>query len=86
MAVPSHTQEEAARRDGEITRLSGQLSAGPDVDTLAWQYRNEANEAVILQLNQQVGLLGGHDGRAARRSACGVAPPRSGSSRALWVC
>lgn len=48
------SQEALARRDAETQRLSAQLAQGPDVDALAQRYRNDANEAVILQLNQQV--------------------------------
>lgn len=47
-------QNALARRDAEIARLSAQLAQGPDVEALAQRYRNDANEAVILQLNQQV--------------------------------
>lgn len=43
-------------RDAEVKRLAAASAEGPDVDRLAQQYRNDANEAVILQLNQQVGL------------------------------
>lgn len=57
-SCPIHTlsrpQDALARRDAEIQRLSAQLEQGPDVDALAQRYRNDANEAVILQLNQQV--------------------------------
>ncbi|GAB4818323.1 hypothetical protein N2152v2_005369 [Parachlorella kessleri] len=49
--------EDLKTRDLEVAQLTPQLSRGPDVDKLAWQYRNEANEAVILQLNQQVEAL-----------------------------
>lgn len=48
------SQEALARRDAEIQRLSAQLAQCPDVDALAQRYRNDANEEVILQLNQQV--------------------------------
>lgn len=41
------------RRDGEIQRLSTLLERVPGVDELAQRCRTEANEAVILQLNQQ---------------------------------
>ena len=50
-------QASLKRRDDEIARLAAQLAQGPDVDRLAQQYRNNANEAVILQLNQQVGWM-----------------------------
>ncbi|KAI7844734.1 hypothetical protein COHA_001619 [Chlorella ohadii] len=53
----AQAQEALARRDAEIQRLSAQLAQGPDVDALAQRYRNDANEAVILQLNQQVEAL-----------------------------
>ena len=49
-----YSQDALPRRDAEIQRLSAQLAQGPDVDALAQRYRNDANEAVILQLNQQV--------------------------------
>jgi len=52
-SLPCHSQESLAKRDAEIQRLSAALVQGPDVDRLAQQYRNDANEAVILQLNQQ---------------------------------
>lgn len=69
-AAPGCQQEELSHRDGEIQRLSSQLgSSGPDVDRLAWQYRNEANEAVILQLNQQVGCCARQLTRWSARSA-----------------
>ncbi|PRW50911.1 basal body [Chlorella sorokiniana] len=53
----AQAQDAMARRDVEIQRLSVQLAQGPDVDALAQRYRNDANEAVILQLNQQVEAL-----------------------------
>lgn len=51
-------QDALAQRDAEIERLSALVARGPDVDRLAQQYRTEANEAVILQLNQQARQLG----------------------------
>jgi hypothetical protein len=49
-------QDAVTRRDGEIQRLSVQLERGPDVDELAQRCRTEANEAVILHLNQQASM------------------------------
>lgn len=55
-STPLSLQETLALRDAEVKRLAAASAQGPDVDRLAQQYRNNANEAVILQLNQQVGL------------------------------
>lgn len=54
LICPAWLQEALELRDAEIQRLTAQVAKGPDVDQLAQQYRNDANEAVILQLNQQV--------------------------------
>ena len=45
------------RRDSEIGRLGAQVERGRDVDGLVMHHRNETNESIILQLNQQVGVL-----------------------------
>ncbi|KAL4853675.1 Centrosomal protein [Chlorella vulgaris] len=61
-------QDGLARREAEIARLSGLVAAGPDVDRLAQQHRTAANEAVVLQLNQQVELLTGELSELQRRA------------------
>lgn len=53
--LPHTPQDSLARRDAEVARLSGQLAQGADVEALAARARTDANEALILQLNQQVG-------------------------------
>ena len=50
-------QDGIRRRDAEITRLGAAGLAGCDVDALSLQYRSQAQEEMILQLNQQVGAL-----------------------------
>lgn len=51
-------QEAAARREAEAARLAAVISErGPDLDALTWRHRSEANEALILQLNEQVEAL-----------------------------
>mgnify|MGYP001810441121 CR=1 FL=1 len=62
----THTsgQEALAAREAEVARLSAATAAGPtDVDALAARCRTEANEALILQLSQQVGAGGEARGR-----------------------
>lgn len=49
-------QEGMRRRDAEIARLGNAAQAGCDVDALSLQYRSQAQEEMILQLNHQVGL------------------------------
>jgi hypothetical protein len=46
-----------ARREEEIARLGAQAAQGKDIDTAALQYRSEAQESIILQLNEQVDTL-----------------------------
>ena len=67
------------RRDAEIQRLSAQLAQGPDVDALAQRYRNDANEAVILQLNQQARRVGFAACTVSRRGRWRWRGGRSGS-------
>ncbi len=50
--MPDHLQEAIRRRDGEIVRLGQRAGAEPQA--LALAARNEANEAMILQLNSTV--------------------------------
>lgn len=65
---PPCSQDGLARREAEIARLSGLMAAGPDVDRMAQQHRTAANEAVVLQLNQQVELLTGELSELQRRA------------------
>lgn len=50
-------QEAVEKREAEIVRLGAEAGAGRDVDVTALQYRSEAQENLILQLNEQVRLL-----------------------------
>eukprot|EP00884_Botryococcus_braunii_P001453 jgi/Botrbrau1/11308/Bobra.0038s0069.1 len=61
-------QESIGLRDAEIQRLSRQLEAGPEVDRLHLAYRAEANEHIILQLNDQMQQLQS-DVEAAKKQA-----------------
>lgn len=47
--------ERLSKRELEIERLGNTVEKGRDLDRLNLEYRNEANESIILQLNQQVG-------------------------------
>lgn len=47
-------QEAVEKREAEIVRLGAEAGAGRDVDVTALQYRSEAQENLILQLNEQV--------------------------------
>lgn len=47
-------QEAVERREAEIVRLGAEAGAGRDLDVTALQYRSEAQENLILQLNDQV--------------------------------
>ena len=49
-------QEALRRRDSEISRLG--TRAGTDPEVISIVARNEANESMILQLNQTVGRSG----------------------------
>ncbi|KAK9866494.1 hypothetical protein WJX84_000488 [Apatococcus fuscideae] len=51
-------QDGIRRRDAEIARLGAVAQAGCDVDALSLQYRSQAQEEMILQLNQQADALG----------------------------
>eukprot|EP00803_Ostreobium_quekettii_P006651 evm.model.scf_534.11 EVM.evm.TU.scf_534.11 scf_534:64730-78765(+) len=46
-----------AHKEQEIERLGSQLAKGQDLERLDLQYRNEANESIIVNLNQQVDYL-----------------------------
>ena len=48
------SEEKIKKRELEIERLGATVEKGQDLDRLNLEYRNEANESVILQLNQQV--------------------------------
>eukprot|EP00951_Prasinocladus_malaysianus_P046724 scaffold647899_cov47-Prasinocladus_malaysianus.AAC.1 len=52
-------EEKLSKRDLEIERLGASVEKGRDLDRLNMEYRNEANESIILQLNQQVEFLTG---------------------------
>lgn len=43
-------------RDAEIKRLADKVESGTETDMSALEARNESNEAIILSLNEQVGL------------------------------
>ncbi|GMH37469.1 hypothetical protein BSKO_05342 [Bryopsis sp. KO-2023] len=47
----------ADRKDEEIKRLGKELAKGQDLEKLDLKYRNDANENVIISLNQQVDYL-----------------------------
>ena len=54
-------QAALTRREAEVQRLAAAAAAGPsvaEVDALAARYRTDASEALVLQLNQQVGEAG----------------------------
>lgn len=42
------------RREAEIVRLGAEAGGSRDLDVTALQYRSEAQENLILQLNEQV--------------------------------
>lgn len=42
------------RKDEEINRLGAEVVKGQDLEKHELKYRNEANESVIVNLNQQV--------------------------------
>lgn len=84
---PCTRQEALARRDAEIARLGAAAAAGPDVDGLAQRARNDANEAVILQLNQQVRVGGCGPGvRSGARWLPTAAAGRASQPRSLLPC
>ncbi len=47
-------QEAVERREAEIVRLGAEAGGSRDLDVTALQYRSEAQENLILQLNEQV--------------------------------
>ena len=49
-------QEAVEKREAEIVRLGAEAATIRDVDVTALQYRSEAQENLILQLNEQVWL------------------------------
>ena len=61
-------QEAVERREAEIVRLGAEDGGSRDLDVTALQYRSEAQENLILQLNEQVPC---YTSGAAQLSACG---------------
>jgi hypothetical protein len=65
------SQEAVAHREAEVRRIAKQLEGGRDIDKLSMAARNDANEGVILNLNQQVDFLtaqlGNLEGEAVER-------------------
>ena len=48
-------QAAVQRREEEMARLAAAAAqAGPDAEELTWRFRNEASEALVVQLNKQV--------------------------------
>ncbi len=47
-------QEAVEKREAEIVRLGAEAAESRDLDVTALQYRSEAQENLILQLNEQV--------------------------------
>jgi hypothetical protein len=58
--LPPDPQDQILRRDQEISRLGSR--AGTDTEVLAMRARNDANESMILQLNDAVRAGSGLDG------------------------